>query len=679
MEKRSRNNCPGVRLIGGRIYDSENGKTCHQCRQKTRDFSAQCKNQKGKKICSINFCHKCLLNRYGEKAADVALLERWSCPKCKDICNCSFCMKARGHKPTGILAHTAKEHGFCSVSEMLKVNGPEIPETQTSSNKETVVVLPIKRGKENSFDGNSGTNVDSPEKFAITDESRSDKTKRRGLKEISNSSVDDNGALKKSRAKKPKICEDVNKKKVKTSEKDGCELKEKKKSEKQILKAASFDVDHNEDRNRGTCKDADFPIDVENDSGRSELKAAIDSAQVSEGPNCRDQILNGYYNGNAGASLNTTLKPCTVLGDASYEDASLIEGIRSDNEEAKQKAAIESCHFKMSAEEFQNEKFDAKIQLPQGSRLTIVEDVLLPHEDVGHALQFLEFCSSFGKVLNLKKGNTGIVIKEIALGQSGRRSYYSIVPWIHIRLLSLILEDRGEKSKSLNSTKGKHPWVQALGKLVSHYPYMSSEFSPDCFDGGIDGYGKLTITRRFKLLNFLCDEALSTKCLRRVIDDQNSKFLLGEKEAKEKVSVAKEKKKGLKQKMHDELAKVIMAKNGASLSISEHEALVSQIKSKAAEAHMEMLEAKGMAQKMGQRSDAVRTEPILSDANGSVLWKLRCYSGEPNVLLQDMGTLDSDAHDEKWFSYDDQKEEIEKCISSLKRKRVLGRGRCLAA
>lgn len=25
-----RNNCPGVRLVGGRIYDSFNGKTCHQ-------------------------------------------------------------------------------------------------------------------------------------------------------------------------------------------------------------------------------------------------------------------------------------------------------------------------------------------------------------------------------------------------------------------------------------------------------------------------------------------------------------------------------------------------------------------------------------------------------------------------------------------------------------------------
>ncbi len=34
-----------------------------KCRQKTRDFSAQCKNMKGNKLCTINFCHKCLLNR----------------------------------------------------------------------------------------------------------------------------------------------------------------------------------------------------------------------------------------------------------------------------------------------------------------------------------------------------------------------------------------------------------------------------------------------------------------------------------------------------------------------------------------------------------------------------------------------------------------------------------------
>lgn len=36
-----------------------------QCRQKTRDFVASCKNKKDDKLCSINFCHKCLLNRFG--------------------------------------------------------------------------------------------------------------------------------------------------------------------------------------------------------------------------------------------------------------------------------------------------------------------------------------------------------------------------------------------------------------------------------------------------------------------------------------------------------------------------------------------------------------------------------------------------------------------------------------
>lgn len=147
----------GVRVIGGRIYDSENGKTCHQvncsigfsllpfdfqlfgleirasrisnlgsiylqCRQKTRDFVASCKNLKKDNVCTIRFCHKCLLNRldfgnlflfifrinfvslwsddeidigsgnrYGEKAEEVELLDTWNCPKCRGECNCSFC------------------------------------------------------------------------------------------------------------------------------------------------------------------------------------------------------------------------------------------------------------------------------------------------------------------------------------------------------------------------------------------------------------------------------------------------------------------------------------------------------------------------------------------------------------------------------------------------------------
>ncbi|KAK8916702.1 hypothetical protein KSP39_PZI023024 [Platanthera zijinensis] len=115
--KRSKN--PGVRVHGGRIYDPQNGTTCHQCRQKTMDFAASCKGTKREKPCPINFCHKCLLNRYGEKAEEVSALDVWSCPKCRGLCNCSFCMKKKGEVPTGILVHHAKLTGFSSVHELL--------------------------------------------------------------------------------------------------------------------------------------------------------------------------------------------------------------------------------------------------------------------------------------------------------------------------------------------------------------------------------------------------------------------------------------------------------------------------------------------------------------------------------------------------------------------------------
>ena len=36
-----------------------------QCRQKTMDFVASCKNEKAGKRCSLCVCHKCLLNRFG--------------------------------------------------------------------------------------------------------------------------------------------------------------------------------------------------------------------------------------------------------------------------------------------------------------------------------------------------------------------------------------------------------------------------------------------------------------------------------------------------------------------------------------------------------------------------------------------------------------------------------------
>ncbi|EPS66875.1 hypothetical protein M569_07902, partial [Genlisea aurea] len=76
------------------------GKTCHQCRQKTKAPPASCKNQRINKPCPLLYCEKCLMNRYGVRADEVDALKDWHCPKCRDMCNCSICMKRRGEKPT---------------------------------------------------------------------------------------------------------------------------------------------------------------------------------------------------------------------------------------------------------------------------------------------------------------------------------------------------------------------------------------------------------------------------------------------------------------------------------------------------------------------------------------------------------------------------------------------------
>ncbi|MFS7911646.1 putative Zinc-finger domain of monoamine-oxidase A repressor R1 [Helianthus anomalus] len=58
-----RTKSPVVRIVGSRIYDPKNGKTCHQCRQKTMDFVVTCTNESGNKKCPLNVCRACLLDR----------------------------------------------------------------------------------------------------------------------------------------------------------------------------------------------------------------------------------------------------------------------------------------------------------------------------------------------------------------------------------------------------------------------------------------------------------------------------------------------------------------------------------------------------------------------------------------------------------------------------------------
>ncbi|KAG9299940.1 hypothetical protein G9A89_009668 [Geosiphon pyriformis] len=111
---------PGRRIQGGRIYDSVEGSSCHQCRQKTVEEKVRCTRilENGKQ-CTLMMDNRCLSARYGESVKEAKHSGCWECPKCRGICNCSNCLGKKGLAATGILYYTAVEHGYSNAKEYL--------------------------------------------------------------------------------------------------------------------------------------------------------------------------------------------------------------------------------------------------------------------------------------------------------------------------------------------------------------------------------------------------------------------------------------------------------------------------------------------------------------------------------------------------------------------------------
>ncbi|KAA8547818.1 hypothetical protein F0562_004247 [Nyssa sinensis] len=675
-----RTKCPGVRVVGGRIYDSENGKTCHQCRQKTMDFVAACRNPKKNKQCTINFCHKCLWNRYGEKAEEMSMLEDWKCPKCRGICNCSFCMKKRGHQPTGMLVHTAKATGFSSVSEMLQFGGSDnlgheksvkdmgvSPKNLAVSNKESVVVSPRKRGKENSLEGKGDSNLHPPPLAPNPDEKKSKKMRQERLKEIYDGNRDDGVLLKDTNPKKPQISTGISNKEVKTNGMIDCVRQGERNSKKMSSPSDPSRKERRKEKRR-LLKETN-PKRAQNPNGisKKEVKTngKVDGALQYEN-NSKTMVSK-----EVSTDSSRDEKTKEERDSSSHKVGEVLDSKKIDNDGGQLKRDVESRKVKRNAIEFQCTDLDVDIPLAKGTELTTVVGIDLQPEDAGHALQFLEFCAAFGEILHLKKGQPESVLRDLLCGRTGRQGKYSLTVQFYIQLLSLIQKDLGEEPPRFSPTNGKNSWLHALKKCLSKSQCVVKKLP---LDGGADGYHGFDNSKKLILLNFLCDEVLGTVGIRNWIDDQNSKFVENTKEAKGRVLAAKDKEKHLKQKMQDEVAKAILARNGAPLTISEHDAIVSQIKTETAQAHSEMLELKGMIPKKKHRSDAVRTEPMLLGINGCAYWRLKGYSkssDESDILLQDMGTCDPVASSEKWFVFDfEQKKVIEKHIHSISERRL---------
>ena len=163
----------GFGADGKRVYCQVNGVTCHQCRQKTLGHHTNCSQCQSKRVraflacpacaglraqhstassqpllpalvlnsqlpivsCCLRadldalqgqFCGDCLFMRYGENVLEVAKNPAWACPRCRDVCNCSFCRTRKGWAPTGALYPRARQEG-ASCCGSLKISRPSRP------------------------------------------------------------------------------------------------------------------------------------------------------------------------------------------------------------------------------------------------------------------------------------------------------------------------------------------------------------------------------------------------------------------------------------------------------------------------------------------------------------------------------------------------------------------------
>ncbi|KAK1431204.1 hypothetical protein QVD17_14501 [Tagetes erecta] len=155
----------GYDAEGNRVYDAYDGKSCHQCRQKTiglRTKCCKCTSVQGQ------FCGDCLFMRYGENVKEANANPDWVCPVCRDICNCSRCRRVKGWEPTGNLYRKALHLGYKSVAHyLIHTRGPN--GKQEDRGNETVGALTDEEGEQ--LGGKDDDNMDEDTKHVSSGKS----------------------------------------------------------------------------------------------------------------------------------------------------------------------------------------------------------------------------------------------------------------------------------------------------------------------------------------------------------------------------------------------------------------------------------------------------------------------------------------------------------------------------
>ncbi|XP_010236502.1 uncharacterized protein LOC100838188 [Brachypodium distachyon] len=181
-----------------------------------------------------------------------------------------------------------------------------------------------------------------------------------------------------------------------------------------------------------------------------------------------------------------------------------------------------------------------EIVLPRGTLLTRIAGVEVRPEDVGRAIQFLEFCRSFAEIFQIRKEQAEQILKDIT-GDFEDRVVPSLVANLHINLFYVIQEHNKETSLIYSGDGDK--WIIDIGNYFSESTLNSMELPLGCLKQGLLAYINLSSSSKLDVLNALCDETLSSVNLRNLIVEQVERADERKCEARKKICAATNRKR----------------------------------------------------------------------------------------------------------------------------------------
>lgn len=232
---------------------------------------------------------------------------------------------------------------------------------------------PIKRGKENSFSGNSNLNSHSIALPSIPNGQKLKTMKQTGLKEKENGNCGDGILLNETSHVKPQISNERLKK-----------TRHRKQTDEVLTKGGLKDTKEDNQHDEILLKETNTRNPPVSKQGSPRMQESMGHNVISmkEVKTNRDVIV---------PEDEKNLK-VSVSDEVS---SNLIAFKKSKDHKNSRPYKVEADALKL-----QNNDIDVDIPLPQGAEVTTVAGVELPAEDVGYALQFLEFCTAFNEVVS---------------------------------------------------------------------------------------------------------------------------------------------------------------------------------------------------------------------------------------------------------------------------------------